>query len=143
MGTREKRLTRRAAPARRVRREPRHEPRVREGIEQFRLAQETLGIVTWIWDLASGRVQWYGDGSRLLGLPPQGFSGRFEDYLKQVHPEDLGPLFGIDVECHLVQRTQIVGSGFENEPEIHVECELAVVLKVLRDRDRGPSLAPP
>jgi PAS domain S-box-containing protein len=79
---------------------------VHEGIEQFRLAQQTLGIVTWIWDLGSGRVQWYGDGSRLLGLPAQGFSGRFEDYLKQVHPEDLEGARRTFVECLKGERAE-------------------------------------
>ena len=31
-------------------------PRLRESLEQFRLAQETLGIVTWVWDTATDRV---------------------------------------------------------------------------------------
>ena len=61
---------------------------LRERSEQFELAQEALGIVTWIWDIAADRVQWYGDASRLLGLEPGSYSGRFEAYLAQVHPED-------------------------------------------------------
>src|SRR5258707_450048 len=63
--------------------------RLRESSEQFRFAQEALGIVTWIWDLRSDRVQWYGDASLLLGLAPRTFSGRFPDYLKHLHPDDV------------------------------------------------------
>ena len=67
----------------------RRSDRLRESAEQFRLAQEQLGIVTWIWEVATDRVQWYGDTARLLGLPPRGFSGRFNDYLKLLHPDDV------------------------------------------------------
>lgn len=72
---------------------------VHESIEQFRLAQEALGIVTWIWDIGTDRVQWYGDISRLLGLPPRGFAGRFPDYLKQVHPDDVAAAKRTFIEC--------------------------------------------
>lgn len=61
---------------------------LRERSEQFELAQEALGIVTWIWDIPADRVQWYGDASRLLGLAPGSYSGRFDAYLARVHPED-------------------------------------------------------
>ena len=33
-------------------------------------------------------MQWYGDTARLLGLPPRRFSGRYQDYLKLLHPDD-------------------------------------------------------
>ena len=100
MGTKAKRVTarsvlrrKRAIPARR------RERRAHEGAEQFRLAQEALGIVTWIWDIAADRVQWYGDVSGLLGHREGRFSGRFGDYLKQVHPEDAERARGTFVDC--------------------------------------------
>jgi PAS domain S-box-containing protein len=61
---------------------------LRETLEQFRLAQETLGIATWTWDLKQDRVQWYGDIAQHLGLAPGSFSGRFQDYLRRLHPDD-------------------------------------------------------
>jgi PAS domain S-box-containing protein len=73
--------------------------RLHESVEQFRLAQEALGIVTWIWDVDSDRVQWHGDASRLLGLPPRAFSGRFEDYLRFVHPDDAASARQTFVDC--------------------------------------------
>ena len=73
--------------------------RAREAYEQFRLAQEALGIVTWIWDPATQRTQWYGDASPLLGLPPGKFSGRFDDYLRRVHPDDSFRARQVYVDC--------------------------------------------
>jgi PAS domain S-box-containing protein len=70
-----------------------------ERSEQFELAQEALGVATWIWEPASDRVQWYGDVSQLLGLAPGSFSGRFEDYLARVHPEDVEGAKRTFVDC--------------------------------------------
>src|SRR5689334_17952898 len=99
MGTTRRREGRRAAS--KTARRPAAAPhrRAREASEQFRLAQETLGIVTWVWDLPSDRVQWYGDIARMLGLAPGTFAGRFADYLKQVRPEDAEQARGTFVQC--------------------------------------------
>jgi PAS domain S-box-containing protein len=78
---------------------PHRSRRLLESAEQFRLAQEALGIVTWIWDIPGDRVQWYGDAARLLGLPPRSFSGRYQDYLKLVHPDDAAMARATLVEC--------------------------------------------
>jgi PAS domain S-box-containing protein len=80
--------------------------RLREGLEQFRLAQEALGIVTWIWDADIDRVQWHGDASRLLGLEPHTFGGRFEDWLKHVHPDDAGRARQNFIDCLKGRRPQ-------------------------------------
>ncbi|HEX5093847.1 MAG TPA: PAS domain-containing protein, partial [Burkholderiales bacterium] len=74
-------------------------PELRERSEQFELAQEALGIVTWIWDIPADHVQWYGDASRLLGLAAGRFSGRFGDYLAQVHPQDAASARKTFVDC--------------------------------------------
>ena len=73
--------------------------RLRESVEQFQLAQEALGIVTWIWDIASGSVDWYGDASRMLGLGRGKFDGTFSTYLKHVHREDRARARATLVEC--------------------------------------------
>ncbi len=100
MAIRQKRHSRRNAvrPARRVA-APRRASRVHETLEQFRLAQQELGIVTWSWVIASDRVRWHGDASRLLGLPPKSFSGRFPDYLKLVHPADVAAARTVFNDC--------------------------------------------
>jgi len=72
---------------------------LRERSEQLELAQEALGIVTWIWDIPADRVQWYGDVTRMLGLAPGGFSGRFDAYLARVHPEDAPRARQTFVDC--------------------------------------------
>ena len=67
--------------------------------DQLALAQQALGIVTWVWDVSLDRVTWYGDVSLLLGLPPSAFSGRFEDYLARLHPEDRTAARRVFIDC--------------------------------------------
>ena len=104
-----KRTAGRRAPHQRRRRPTPSVPaahRLREGLEQFRLAQEALGIVTWIWDVDINRVQWHGDASRLLGLAPHSFGARFEDWLKHVHPDDAGRARQNFIDCLKGRRPQ-------------------------------------
>jgi PAS domain S-box-containing protein len=71
----------------------------REASEQLHLAQQALGIVTWIWDPVTERAQWYGDASPLLGLAPGTYSGAFRDYLMRVHPDDRVKARAVFVDC--------------------------------------------
>ena len=57
--------------------------------EHFALAQQALGFVTWIWDGVGDRAEYFGDLSPLLGLPAGSHSGRYEDYQKSLHPDDV------------------------------------------------------
>jgi PAS domain S-box-containing protein len=82
-----------AAPARR------QQKTLRETSQQFRLAQEALGVVTWVWDLKQDRVQWYGNIEPHLGLARGSFSGRFQDYLRYVHPEDRARAKAVYLDC--------------------------------------------
>src|SRR5262245_24553067 len=100
MPTKLKRRARRAAtrfPRRAA--VPRRSPRVRDSLEQFRLAQQALGIVTWSWEVATGQVRWHGDASRMLGLPPKSFSGKFPDYAKLLHPDDVAASRQTFIDC--------------------------------------------
>ncbi len=45
------------------------------------------------------RVRWFGDLSPLLGLAPGTFSGRFDDFLQCVHPEDRAAARDVYVDC--------------------------------------------
>ena len=72
---------------------------LRESGEQLRLAQEALGIVTWIWDVARDRTEWYGDASHLLGLAAGRFDGTFGSYLEHVHPDDVAQARRVFVDC--------------------------------------------
>ncbi len=77
-----------------------HPPRPpRLTLDQFALAQQALGIVTWVWDPATNQTRWFGDMARLLGVAQHQFSGSFEDYLRFVHPDDRAGARRIYVEC--------------------------------------------
>ena len=72
---------------------------LKQKAEQLRFAQDTVGIVTWVWDLVTDRVTWYGDLSPLLGMAPESFAGRFRDYLALVHPDDADSSRQAFVDC--------------------------------------------
>ncbi len=72
---------------------------LREHADQLALAQEAIGLATWIWDLRMDRVQWFGDMGALLGLPPRKFAGRFQDYLGALHLDDRAAASITFVEC--------------------------------------------
>ena len=57
--------------------------------EHFALAQQALGFVTWIWSGVGDRAEYFGDLSPLLGLPAGSHTGRYSDYKKSLHPEDV------------------------------------------------------
>ena len=56
--------------------------------ERLRLATEAAEIGAWDVDLHTGAAFWDGQTARLLALPPGSTAGRWEDWLKPVHPED-------------------------------------------------------
>jgi len=57
--------------------------------EHFALAQQALGFVTWIWIGSGDRAEYFGDLAPLLGRPAGSHSGRYADYLKALHPDDV------------------------------------------------------
>jgi two-component system sensor histidine kinase/response regulator len=57
-------------------------------VELLALAQEALGLVTWVWDVAEDRVVWHGDLSPLLGLPPGTHSNDLAGFIACLHPDD-------------------------------------------------------
>jgi len=54
----------------------------------LRLALEAGRMGTWEWDLQSGRVSWSSALERIHGLAPGSFGGTFEDFQRDIHPED-------------------------------------------------------
>ena len=78
---------------------PGRQQRLRESVEQFRLAQEALGIVTWVWEIGEDRTQWYGDPSRLLGVAPGQFGGTFRHYMEHLHADDVAQARRTFVDC--------------------------------------------
>ncbi len=63
------------------------------------LSQDALGLVTWMWDIASNRTRWFGDLSPLVGLSPGSFSAGFREYLPFVHPDDQAMARNTMIEC--------------------------------------------
>lgn len=56
--------------------------------ERTRLAIEAGGLGTWSYDAGTGHVDWDEAMERMFGLPPGGFDGTYDAYLRLVHPED-------------------------------------------------------
>jgi PAS domain S-box-containing protein len=65
------------------------EEKLRESEERLRLAHSAANIGTFDWDIAEGQSVWAPETERMWGLPGGGFGGTYEDWKKQVHPEDL------------------------------------------------------
>jgi len=87
------RRTRRPRPA------PRRTAASHAANASLALAQQALGLCTWVWDVRRDRITWYGDLSVLLGLTAGTFSGRFSEYLQHVHPEDRARARALYVAC--------------------------------------------
>ena len=79
---------------------------LRERADQLALAQEAIGLTTWIWDVKEDRMQWYGDMGALLGHPPRKFTGDFQIYLDALHPDDRRAARRTFIECLKGKRPQ-------------------------------------
>lgn len=56
--------------------------------EQLRLAVAAANMGAWEYDLPTARVKWSSGLEAIHGLEPSSFGGTFEDYQKDIHPED-------------------------------------------------------
>ncbi|HEX2490465.1 MAG TPA: PAS domain S-box protein [Blastocatellia bacterium] len=65
------------------------EEKLRESEERLRLAQSAANIGTFDWDIAGGLSVWAPETEMMWGLPGGGFGGTYDDWKRQVHPEDL------------------------------------------------------
>jgi PAS domain S-box-containing protein len=63
--------------------------RLRLSEERLAMAQEAGGVGVFDWDPVTGEVFWSRQLETIFGLPPGGFGGRYENWTRQVHPEDL------------------------------------------------------
>jgi two-component system, NarL family, sensor histidine kinase UhpB len=66
----------------------RAEAALRESEERLRLTLDAAKCGIWDWDIPSNRVTWSERVYELHGLTPETFTGRAEDFLRVVHPED-------------------------------------------------------
>jgi signal transduction histidine kinase/CheY-like chemotaxis protein len=66
----------------------------KEGVyanERLSLAKTAGGFGVWDFDVATGKLLWDEKSKELHGIPGAGFQGTFEDWARNVHPDDLGP----------------------------------------------------
>lgn len=56
--------------------------------EPLRIALSASGVGTWDWNVGSGELRWSEDLEIIHGLGPGTFGGTFEDFARDIHPED-------------------------------------------------------
>jgi PAS domain S-box-containing protein len=61
---------------------------LRQGQERWRLAMAAGRMVSWDWEISTGRVNLSQDWEALHGIPAGTFAGTFEAYQRDIHPED-------------------------------------------------------
>lgn len=59
--------------------------------DRLRLAKQASGFGVWDFDLETGTLTWDDKSSAMHGLTGSEFRGTFEDWSRNVHPDDLGP----------------------------------------------------
>jgi PAS domain S-box-containing protein len=82
---------------------------------RMQVAMDSAGVGTWEWTFSSDSVHWSDTLERIHGLDPGTFSGTFEGFQRDVHPEDRdrvlaevenalsGPSSAYDVEYRIVR----------------------------------------
>jgi PAS domain S-box-containing protein len=81
----------------------RAEDALRDNESRLRLAMATGRMGAWEWNVADNQVTWSPTLEEIHGLKPGTFGGRFEDFKRDVHPEDLDPLLA-EIEKTLERR---------------------------------------
>ena len=56
--------------------------------ERLALAVDAAQLGCWVWDMASGITTWDERLEAMHGLPPGGFGGTFEHWVRSLHPAD-------------------------------------------------------
>ncbi|KAA0943099.1 SpoIIE family protein phosphatase [Streptomyces apricus] len=59
--------------------------------ERRRRTLKEVGVGAWDWDIRTGALTWDEAALELYGIRPAEFSGRIEDWMRIVHPDDLAP----------------------------------------------------
>jgi PAS domain S-box-containing protein len=70
----------------------RAEEKLRQSESRLAEAQHIARLGSWYWDLSSDVVSWSDELYQIYGLNPETFSGTYEAFLDQVHPDDQDPL---------------------------------------------------
>ena len=61
----------------------------RTNLERLRLAQQAARVGSYEWDIKTGLIRWTPELEALYGLQAGSFGGKFSDWEKSVHPEDI------------------------------------------------------
>ncbi|MFH8463016.1 SpoIIE family protein phosphatase [Streptomyces sp. NPDC017991] len=59
--------------------------------ERLRQALKEVSVGSWDWDIRGGELIWDEAALELYGTRPADFTGRIEDWMRVVHPDDLPP----------------------------------------------------
>jgi|GEM_PF-441669 len=51
-------------------------------------ATEAAQCGIWDWDIATGKLEWFGEYEQLTGVLPDGFSGKIQAFVDVLHPDD-------------------------------------------------------
>jgi PAS domain S-box-containing protein len=63
-----------------------------ESVVRLRESESLAHVGGWVWDMATGAVQWSEELHRIHGLDPAGFAGALDSHLALVHPYDREPV---------------------------------------------------
>lgn len=90
----------------------RAEEALRQSEEQLRLALEAANMGAWDYEVRTGTVKWSSSLEVIHGLAPGSFGGTFDDYLRDIHPEDR--------EYVMESLSRTVGQGTEHDIEYRI-----------------------
>ncbi|HSL10774.1 MAG TPA: SpoIIE family protein phosphatase [Actinomycetota bacterium] len=111
----------------------RAEDELRRSEERLRVALEAGAMGTWEWSVREGTVRWSEALELIHGLEPGGFGGTFEDYQRDMHPDDR------DRVLSAIRRAVDAGDDYEVHYRIvrpdGEERWLAARARVIRDHD--------
>ena len=85
------------------------EASLRRVSERLELAQEAANIGSFERDVETNAVEWSASMEKLFGISPGGFGGRYDDWRRLVHPDDIA---GVE---SAVQNSIATGSPFDVE----------------------------
>jgi len=63
--------------------------------ERLRQALKEVQVGSWDWDIGGGELIWDEAALELYGTRPADFTGRVEDWMRCVHPDDLAPTLAL------------------------------------------------
>lgn len=73
---------------------PARPPREELSGDRLRQALEEVRVGSWDWNIETGELVWDEAALELYGTRPTEFTGRIENWMRIVHPDDLAPTLG-------------------------------------------------